>query len=368
MLKIYYFLPVIIFLGVITSYEDVKKGKIRNKWLLLSLGLALTLHLILFLQGLSGNQEMLLLLSNFAISIIFAFALWNFNFWSAGDGKLFITYSALIPVGFYSSPFVSFFPSFNLFINVIVPFFVFFLFKMVFCSSMKKVKKSFMEGFKGFPGLFISLLSVKWFVSIINENLFNFQGVLSGFFIHAGIYFVVNTALTKTLERYKIKKFKPVYFYLGLIVLRLLINPEGLLNVKLLYTVLFTTIGYSVLFRSLFNVVYSMSYKKKRICNLMEGDVIFKEKEKGRKKAKRKKTSILDFIEAKPEGIDKTDLKKIKELSKSKSVQLRTVPVADTIPFAPLMFIGALITLIFGNVGNFIYLFMYIYNAIGGLI
>ena len=31
---IYWFLPMILFLGIVTSYEDIKFGKIRNKWVI----------------------------------------------------------------------------------------------------------------------------------------------------------------------------------------------------------------------------------------------------------------------------------------------------------------------------------------------
>lgn len=31
---IYWFLPMVLFLGIITSYEDIHSGKIRNKWII----------------------------------------------------------------------------------------------------------------------------------------------------------------------------------------------------------------------------------------------------------------------------------------------------------------------------------------------
>ncbi len=140
---IYYFLPIIISLAIITSYEDIKIGKIRNKWILTALIFSFFINLFLFLTNNITGKEIIDLSINFGITIIFAFVLWNFKFWSAGDGKLFIAYASLIPVIFYSAPFINIFPSFNLFINTIIPFFIYLLIKKIYVVPKNKIKKLF---------------------------------------------------------------------------------------------------------------------------------------------------------------------------------------------------------------------------------
>ena len=45
------FLPIILFLGIVTSYEDWKEGKIRNKWLLIAFGLGIVANVVLYSNG-----------------------------------------------------------------------------------------------------------------------------------------------------------------------------------------------------------------------------------------------------------------------------------------------------------------------------
>ena len=46
---IFYFLPGILVLGIITSIEDIKSGKIRNKWIIWAFIYSLCLHSLLYL-------------------------------------------------------------------------------------------------------------------------------------------------------------------------------------------------------------------------------------------------------------------------------------------------------------------------------
>jgi len=53
--------------------------------------------------------------------------MWKFDVWAAGDAKLFIVYSILLPTTFYWKSFFSFFPSFVLMINIFIPIFIYLL-------------------------------------------------------------------------------------------------------------------------------------------------------------------------------------------------------------------------------------------------
>jgi len=59
---------------------------------------------------------------NLAISTVAAYSLWHFKMWGAGDAKLFICYSALIPMGQYSKIYFNYyFASFLLLLAVFIP-------------------------------------------------------------------------------------------------------------------------------------------------------------------------------------------------------------------------------------------------------
>ena len=139
------FLPAIFFIGLVTSYEDIKYGKIRNKWIMAGIYWGLSALFLLFILKLASplmksySLPVLTMpfsyfwkaLLNAALAIIVSFIMWRFNVWTAGDAKLFIVYSLLIPLSYYWRSNLLFFPSFALLINI---FFIVFLY-FLFCST-----------------------------------------------------------------------------------------------------------------------------------------------------------------------------------------------------------------------------------------
>jgi len=133
-----YFLLIPIFIiGFVTSFEDFKYGKIRNKWIKIGFlwGLAVFgLYVFwnfffLFLQYFEIAPRSVFLLRfsylgevllNTGIALVVGFLMWYWNAWSAGDAKLFALFSFLLPLKFYSETYLSYFPSFALLINIFV--------------------------------------------------------------------------------------------------------------------------------------------------------------------------------------------------------------------------------------------------------
>jgi hypothetical protein len=145
------FLPVIFFIGLVTSYEDIKYGKIRNKWIIFGISWGLGVLLLLFLwdsvaPSLMSSRSLpiftvhfsyfLKVLVNTAIAVAVSFTMWRFHVWTAGDAKLFIIYSLLVPLPYYWKTNLLFFPSFALLANIFFIVFMYFL----FCSSFFYVK------------------------------------------------------------------------------------------------------------------------------------------------------------------------------------------------------------------------------------
>lgn len=150
------FLPIILFLGVVTSYEDIKTSRIRNQWILLCLSSIFFIYLFFFLAAGLSNQGIIsatlgkiafnVLLNfhkwaiNLCISTIAAYLLWQFDIWGAGDAKLFICYSALIPLSKYPTAYFGYyFASFALLLTTFIPAACFFLTKEIF-YFIKKIE------------------------------------------------------------------------------------------------------------------------------------------------------------------------------------------------------------------------------------
>ena len=126
-----YFLPAIMLLGIITSYEDIKEGKIRNKYIIFSIIYSLLIYFILILmyslKGTLRGEYISGLIINIFFAIIIGYAFWKSGVWTAGDGKLFIAYAFLVPLTEYSEGYVTFFPSMVLLVNFFVPFSIYML-------------------------------------------------------------------------------------------------------------------------------------------------------------------------------------------------------------------------------------------------
>jgi len=134
------FLPMICFLGIVTSWEDFFTSRIRNKWVAIGLIYAFAIYILsLIFYHLSLNLDISFITSlknifscllwnfdkwciNLIISIIVAYSLWYYKMWGAGDAKLFITYVALIPMSQYQIIYFNYyFASLFLLLGIFIP-------------------------------------------------------------------------------------------------------------------------------------------------------------------------------------------------------------------------------------------------------
>jgi len=143
------FLPIIFFIGFTTSYEDFKFSKIKNKWILIGLLYPFLIYLFSWILYMLAIKKIIppylgwiasYLIWNFdkwcinlVISSLVAYLLWNFKLWAAGDAKLFICYSSLIPMGKYSRVYFNYyFASFLLLLAIFIPATIYLLFRSIF--------------------------------------------------------------------------------------------------------------------------------------------------------------------------------------------------------------------------------------------
>ncbi len=152
------FLPFIFLIGLVTSYGDIRYGKVRNKWILLGLIWGLTIIIFFFvwyfiaspitryyyfeIQNLPDDSPapvftvslvyLARVILNTVIALVVAFLMWRFNAWAAGDAKLFVVYALLLPLKYYWKSYLPYFPSFVLLINIFIPIFLYLLFRSCF--------------------------------------------------------------------------------------------------------------------------------------------------------------------------------------------------------------------------------------------
>ena len=141
---IIYFLPTILALGLITSYEDIREGKIRNKYIIAAFVLSIATHAILYFFGMILLKNILDVLLSAIIALIIGVLLWHFGWWGAGDAKLYAAFAALMPHQQYLFK-TTYVPSIDLLFNAILPLFIFLLFQIIIKTTNRQKKKFLMS-------------------------------------------------------------------------------------------------------------------------------------------------------------------------------------------------------------------------------
>lgn len=352
------FLPIILVIGIITSYEDIKIGKIRNKWVLTGIiaGVVLNIGLIsyyAFSEGIGINWEYIIQLSsNFFITAVFSIVLWLNHLWSAGDAKLFITYSLIVPLSVFSNDYIPYFPSMVIFINTIIPFFVYLLVRNlnIFLKkdSLLSLGKKVLEDL---PRKFASAIFLSWVLLWLNERFFH-MGLLN--FSLFMILFMMgsNAGISFIFEKYGWKKRYLYGLYLLMIVPRFVFSSSSsyIFSLNFLISIV---LSYSII-GAFAQEIGSKCYTKiVSVKDLKTGDVlcegIFLENKEYVKKDisfKSALSSAEGIIDYSPEGLSSEEVKKIKHIYKKEKLSFEGIKVLHTMPFAQLMFLGVIISII----------------------
>ena len=364
-----YFLPAIIGLGIITSYGDIRFGKIRNRWILLAIAYATIAYLVLFaynyMEASINPRYILELFTNFIFSVAVGFALWYNGIWTAGDGKLFIAFSSLIPLSSYSVGYYSLVPSVSLLLNIfVVSFFILMIFMVYKIKKKKAIKtikivlKEIFAPKKMFDSV-ISIFAILWVVQRIISFLRFDNGYLLSIVLTFILFFFVKDKLGE----------KSIYLMILIAVGRLFLDKSiyslsflsGFVLVVLVFRILqeFVRGSISIMADETFceevslkelkpgivlNVTIEarkkLSGKELKELKRQRGvEVIFQNKCYYVKKPK-SVFGLGGFIEEEPEGITKEQIAKIKRIG------FKSVMVSGTIPFAPFIFLGTLTTMI----------------------
>ena len=223
---IQYFLPAIIALGIITSYEDIKSGKIRNKWIILALTYAVITYCILityhYLTAGLNQHYLIELLTNTLFAVAVGFGAWYLGIWTAGDGKLFIAFSALIPLSVYTVGYQAWIPSITLLINIFISASLIMFVFMIFKVRPKDIKKVFTSFFKEFfqPKQLLESVIYLFAIFWIMQILLSLIGLGTNYILRLILTIVIFTAIQKKLGN------KALYIMFALSLLRFIMDKS----------------------------------------------------------------------------------------------------------------------------------------------
>jgi len=345
---LYIFLIPVIGLGIATTYTDIVSHKIENRTILLALTISLIMNLIIAFSGITTAKYILHFSSNFVLSVIIGFWAWHAKMWSAGDAKLFIAFVSLVPLIFYSRSFFNYFPSLVLLINTFVPYFVYGSFKIT-KKYRNKLKLKFLKKIKPLKifDFFIRLFALHWFAGLFLK----FIGLEGDIILIIFLMMVFSRVVNKV--KYS-KYFIPLFAGL-----RLLLD-KSIFSYSFIYRYVLIVFLIFIIRHFIYNTSKNFFSKNIRIPNLKKGMVlaegIFKVGDKYRNK--RPKREMPEIIKASPEGLSESDIRLVKALYNQKKIKFKSVKVQETLPFAPFMFFGVILTILARGIFiNLLYLF-----------
>mgnify|MGYP006279430201 CR=1 FL=1 len=352
MIKIlWYFLPAILAIGFCTSFLDIRENKIRNKYVIAGILAGILIHAAIVLLALfKGEHISLEYFSayglNILLSFIIAVALWEFGMWSAGDAKLFIAYVFLVPMSSYSNSSLEIFHSLIILVNTFLPYFAYLV---ILGTFNKNLVRNATKALRKNPGtkimsFFVRIFVAKWLVDLILATTGFNPGRMALFGFYMTIFFSIQLLFGKIEQ--KNSKFKPVYALIVIILARLFITPAQILSINFLVeNVIFGLVLFMLRFLVMEIVFASYEYTIK-LDRLKSGmvlayPIVKNDKSVWQTNDEDKTKDKKPLIKARDDGLTKEEIHQIKK-------HLPTdVKVNKTVPFAPFIFAGVILTIIF---------------------
>lgn len=306
--------------ATIASYTDLKRGIIQNKLTFSLFAVGILGHLIL-----DGSAIVIPLLSSILLIFAMGYGFWYLGGWSAGDAKEFLFLAALLPR--YPSSLQSFFnPGLGpypfvvtIFANTFLAIFPFILFWGIYTSFKQARLNLLLEPLKNFRQIGINaalFTAAVLLVSLLGVSaVFTIPLVLIGYKLQnrlkaAASIAIVTLFIIQTQE-----------------VLIVLKNFAGIFLVILLFRLFWNSI--SVVRKHALEETVSVG-------ELNEGMVPSEEIYIGE-----------DKIENRARGLSMDEIERLKALQKQGTIE--EIRVKKTIPFAPVILIGLLISLSIGD-------------------
>ncbi len=337
----------ILLFGIWTSYTDIKYEKIKNISVLLMIIFGIILNFVIFHSG--SNKEMMI--SNIILSIFSSVIIWLAGLWSAGDAKLFIGYSILIPPYLYNQIFDPRFPSLNIFIYTFSIIFLYLgvqvLFKTTWKEKIETVRKFF--SLKFLVRLVVAFIAL----STTRMLLFPDIGILHTYFVNIFLMFVI----FEIIETFT--KIKTDLIFIAVAVVGMLIFRDYFLSAGFILSLVQTALIFVAIRSIIVELGMQVFLRRMKISELKEGmipaEIILKDKS-GRfvkekisyfslfsmLKSRSKEATVLDV---RTDGLTREDIKNLQALHNKRKIKDDYLLINTAMPFAIFIFIGVLISI-----------------------
>jgi len=362
------FLVPLFLIGGICSYTDFKYGKIYNKWIIIGFFWGVSLYFILFFYNLFYLQQK----ANFnyfwevdintLISFVIGYLFWQLKLWSAGDAKLFILFSFLTPLKFYSKSYLPYFPSFNLLINLFIPLLLILIFSAFLsglktvCNKRYKLKeikklidkkqlpklKSFLKEFSKMFLDYIFIFILFQLTISFARNLFIGKLLSNPIFILLSM-FIIFGWLSKVKGKKKWLSPFIITMTITYLLYLLFFNKIETLKIILKYAFIFMVL-FGLLQKVLAFYIEKKEIKKIKVKDLREGTIFTQNSAILIKNELRQKGLEENFGQTDASGLSIEQVKLIKNLFAS--TPHLEIEAYKTFPFAPFLFLSVIFSLL----------------------
>ncbi len=325
MISLIFFLSVLFF-GFLTSYEDIRDGKIRNKYVLSAFIFAFFLNSLLFFGFLGdwvtdgGYYSQLAL--NVFLAFLAGFALWAFNLWTSGDAKLFSAYAALVPLKTYKLGYIEYFPSFTLLGNTFLP--LFFLLLLITPFSIKNSDKRIRNLFN--PGRLVDgiifVFGFSWFFDVLSS----FLGLRMTFLMYPLLFMAVPPLLKRG------RFITLTHVSIALSALRLISDFNRILTFDFLIFFVSLVFVFVIVMSVIGLGSFIATTSTVNIKNLKPGMILAE------------RVGSDNAIGHLNRGLTGDEIVMIDKLYRENKLKSDLVNIQQTLPFAPLLFSGVLLT------------------------
>jgi len=356
------FLPFLLFLGLWSSYYDIKFYQVKNKLIIFGIAWGVIAYAGMNVLGVLDMLSIKRILINSFFAIILGFLIWKTKFWAAGDAKLFVVYSFLIPLSYYGNErMVFFFPSFIFLVNIFSIIFLFIMlevavsiFKSIFAffkrpgklknklfynlqmlrGVLYKNKIAVFKDLLGYACIFLIFIFLKLFL----ERFFQFSPLFMYFFylflfFSAGFF----SKLLKTNSKFLYVLSVFMLLCLGFYFLRF--SGDALYSFTNTFSFLVNSMGWFLILSSL--VYRYLEKKETRLISLEELQPKMQLTEKFI--ASYKLSEEGSFY---PDGLTRNQVTRIKNILEQNHYSDLKVEVYRFIPMAPFVFFGVIVTII----------------------
>ncbi len=342
LLRPYILFAIIIALGIIASYTDVKKRRIENRFVIPAFIIGLLINLTYWGMDFLGHY-----LFGVLFALFVTFVLWYVGFWNAGDGKLFLAFTSLIPAALLYGG-VAQLHSYWIIFYTFVPVFFVLLVLLIIHTRWKDIKYVLKEFIKP-QAIFLVMLAFfafQWIIHIFNDA----TGITLNFFISVLILFFFFEAMEKILP------FRIMSIFVIVAISRFIIDFRTIFTFDFVIVFFLQFSVFIIMVYFILHLAYVKYGKHAKIQDLKPGmllsEIIYK---KGKVYATRPNVQISLFmflrtkvkekplIEITSNGLTREDIELLKRLHREKKLEVGSLLVQMRIPFAPFLFLGVVL-------------------------